>query len=120
MKQFFQSLPDELGEAARIDGCKEFTLFARIYLPLTKPALATLGILTFQGGWNNFMWPLIVLNDEMLMPLQVGLARFTHNYGADFGPLMAGAVVTALPMLIIFVFAQKYFVKGIAFAGSKN
>jgi len=120
MKQFFQSLPAEMGEAARIDGCPEFRLFWQIYLPLTKPALATLGIMTFQGGWNNFMWPLIVLNDELRMPLQVGLARFAFNNGSDIGPLMAGAVITALPMLVIFMFAQKYFVKGIAFSGNSN
>lgn len=121
MRQFFVGQPDELADAARIDGSGESGIFFRIYLPLTKPALATLGIMTFQGGWNNFLWPLIVLNDEERMTIQVGLSKFIYNYGdKDYGPLLAGTVIATLPMIIIFLFAQKYFVQGISFTGSKN
>jgi multiple sugar transport system permease protein len=120
MKQFFESLPNELGDSARIDGCGEFSIFLRVYFPLTKAALATLGILTFQAGWNGLLWPLIVLNSPEKMTVQVGISTFVHNYSMDFGPLMAGTIVNILPMIILFVYAQKYFVQGIAFTGSKN
>ncbi|MDI3310429.1 MAG: carbohydrate ABC transporter permease [Thermoanaerobacterium sp.] len=120
MKQFFLTLPEELADAARIDGCSEFRIFWNIYLPLTKPALATLGVMTFQAGWNSFMWPLIVLNSQDMMTVQVGLASFTYNHSANYGPLMAGTVIATLPMLLIFIYAQKYFVQGIAFTGTKN
>lgn len=120
MKQFFETLPNELAEAARIDGCGEFKIFYRIYLPLIKPAAVTLGIMTFQSGWNNFMWPMIVLNKEEMMTLQVGLSTFTYQYNAQYGPLMAGTLISVLPTLIIFILAQKYFVEGIAFSGSKQ
>jgi len=120
MRQFFNSLPDDLADAARIDGCSEFRIFWNIYLPLTKPALATLGVMTFQAGWNSFMWPLIVLNSDKMMTVQVGLASFTYSHNTNYGPLMAGTVIVTLPMLIIFMYAQKYFVQGIAFTGGKN
>ena len=120
MKQFFQTLPGDLADAARIDGCSEFKIFWKIYMPLTKPAFATLGVMTFQAGWNSFMWPLLVLNSEKMMTVQVGLASFTFNHNTNYGPLMAGTVIVTIPMLIIFMYAQKYFVKGIAFTGSKN
>jgi multiple sugar transport system permease protein len=120
MRQFFNSLPDDLADAARIDGCSEFRIFWNIYLPLTKPALATLGVMTFQAGWNSFMWPLIVLNSDKMMTVQVGLASFTYSHNTNYGPLMAGTVIVTLPMLIIFMYAQKYFVQGIAFTGAKN
>lgn len=90
MKQFFETLPDELSEAARIDGCSEFKIFWKIYMPLAKTALATLGIMTFQAGWNQFMWPLIVLNSQKMMTVQVGLASFQYNESANYGALMAG------------------------------
>ena len=119
MKQFFEVLPDELGEAAKIDGCSEFQIFSRIYLPLAKTSLATLGIMTFQAGWNSFMWPLIVLNTKEMMTVQVGLAAFQYSYSTDYGPLMAGTVVTTLPIIILFIFAQKYYVQGVADSGIK-
>lgn len=120
MKQFFETLPDELAEAARVDGCNEFKIFYKIYLPLIKPAAITLGIMTFQSGWNSFMWPMIVLNKEKMMTLQVGLSTFTYQYNTQYGPLMAGTIISVLPTLIIFLFAQKYYVEGIAFSGSKS
>lgn len=119
MKQFFESLPDELGEAARIDGAGEFRIFALIYFPLTKAGLAVLGLLSFQAGWNNFLWPLIVLNDPKMMTVQVGLAGFVNNYTTNYGPLMAGTIVTMLPVLVVFILAQRWIIEGIAHAGTK-
>lgn len=119
MKQFFEGLPDEIGEAARVDGAGEFQIFWRIYLPLAKSGLAVLGLLTFQSGWNNFLWPLIVLNDPEMMTVQVGLAGFVNNYSTNYGPLMAGTVVTMLPVLLIFLFSQRWIVEGIANTGGK-
>ncbi len=119
MKQFFETLPDELGEAARIDGASEFRIFAQVYFPLAKAGLAVLGILSFQAGWNNFLWPLIVLNDPRMMTVQVGLSSFVNNYETAFGPLMAGTVVASLPVLIVFLLAQRYIIEGVAHVGSK-
>lgn len=119
MKQFFESIPDELGEAARVDGAGEFQIFWTIYMPLAKSGLAVLGLLTFQSGWNNFLWPLIVLNDPEMMTVQVGLAGFTNNYSTDYGPLMAGTVVTMLPVLLLFLFSQRWIIQGIAHTGGK-
>ncbi|NEE01991.1 carbohydrate ABC transporter permease [Phytoactinopolyspora halotolerans] len=119
MKQFFETLPDELGEAARIDGASEFRIFAQIYFPLAKAGLAVLAILTFQAGWNNFLWPLIVLNNQEMMTVQVGLASFVNNYETNFGPLMAGTVLASLPVLAVFIVAQRYIIEGVAHVGSR-
>jgi multiple sugar transport system permease protein len=119
MKQFFETLPDDLAEAARVDGCSEFRIFWQIYLPLIKPAAITLGIMTFQSGWNSFMWPMIVLNSKEMMTIQVGLSVFQYQYNTSYGPLMAGTVIATLPTILIFVFAQKYYVRGIALTGDK-
>lgn len=119
MKQFFESLPDELGEAARIDGAGEFRIFTSIYFPLTRAGLAVLGLLSFQAGWNNFLWPLIVLNDPKMMTVQVGLAGFVNNYTTNYGPLMAGTVITMVPVLVVFILAQRWIIEGIAHAGNK-
>ncbi len=120
MKQFFESLPNELGDSARIDGCGEFSIFQRVYLPLTKAALATLGVMTFQAYWNGLLWPLIVLNSQEKMTVQVGVSTFVRHHTTDFGPLMAGTIINILPMIFLFIYAQKYFVQGISFTGSKN
>ncbi len=120
MKQFFETLPNELAEAARIDGCSEFRIFWNVYLPLIVPAALTLGILTFQGGWNNFMWPLIVLNDPNKYTIQIGLSLFRNNYSTNYGAMMAGTVIATLPVLLFFLFAQRYFIEGIALSGSKS
>lgn len=120
MRQFFLTLPDDLMEAARIDGCPEFRIYWNIYLPLTQPALATLGIFTFQAGWNAFLWPMIVLNDRAKATIQMGLQAFSYNHKTDFGPMMAGAFVAVLPILFLFLFLQKYFIRGIAFSGMKG
>ena len=119
MRQFFLTLPSELGEAARIDGCSEFHIFWHIYLPLCKPALATLAIFTFQAGWNGFLLPLIVLNDPEMKTVQMGLQAFTYNRSTDYGPMMAASVVATLPIVALFIYAQRYFSQGISFTGSK-
>ncbi len=120
MKQFFESLPDDLAEAARVDGCSEFRIFWNIYLPLILPAAITLGIMTFQSGWNSFMWPMIVLNSKDMMTVQVGLAAIQNQYNTQYGPQMAGTVISVIPTLLLFIFAQKYYIQGIAFSGGKE
>ncbi len=120
MRQFFGTLPDDLGEAARIDGCGEFRIFLNVYFPLITPAAVTLGILTFQSGWNSFMWPLIVLNDASKHTIQIGLSLFKNNYVTNYGAMMAGTVFSTIPILLLFSFAQRYFIEGIAFSGSKS
>jgi multiple sugar transport system permease protein len=118
MRQFFLYLPTDIADAARLDGAGEFRIFWQMYLPLCKPALATLAVFTFQAGWNSFLWPLIVLNDPSLSTVQQGLAAFSYNHNTDFGPLMAGSIIAMLPMLLLFVYAQKHFAnQGLAFTG---
>jgi multiple sugar transport system permease protein len=118
MRQFFLALPKELGEAARVDGCPEFRIFWKIYLPLCRPALATLAVFTFVAGWNGFLWPLIVLNDPDMSTIQMSLAAFSFNRQTDYGPLMAGSIVAMAPTLLLFAFAQRYLTRGLAFTGS--
>lgn len=124
MKQFFESLPKELEESARIDGASPAVTFRRIVLPLARPALGAVTILTFQGAWNEFFWPLVVLTSPQdKFVLMVGLSTFRRAYGAvgfDWGPLLAGAVVAALPVVILFIVFQRYFVEGISFTGLKG
>lgn len=123
MKQFFESLPKELEESARIDGASVFVTFRRIVLPLAKPALGALTILTFQGVWNEFFWPLVVLTspqDKYTLPVGLLMFRRTYAVAFDWGPLLAGAVVSALPVVVLFVVFQRYFVEGISFSGLKG
>lgn len=120
MRQFFLTLPSDMMEMARIEGAGEFRIFWRIYLPLTMPALATLGIFTFQAGWNSFLWPMIILNDPAKATIQMGLQAFSYNYQTDYGPMMAGALVAILPILVMFLLLQRYFIQGIAFSGIKG
>ena len=119
MRQFFRTLPDDLVDAARVDGASELRIFWSIYLPLAGPALATLGIFTFQAGWNVFLWALIVFNDPNMATVQMGLQSFSFNHQTDYGPLMAASIVVSLPVLIVFVFAQRYFTQSISFTGTK-
>ena len=120
MRQFFQSLPDDLIDAGRVDGASELGIFARIMLPLTRPALATLGILTFLGSWNNFLWPLVVAQTEDKYTLPVALALYATGQNAQrYGLLMAGAVVVVVPVLVVFVIFQRHVTKGIAMTGIK-
>ncbi|MEV4534108.1 carbohydrate ABC transporter permease [Asanoa sp. NPDC049518] len=120
MRQFLQSIPDDLIEAARVDGAGEFRIFARVVLPLCRPALATLGILTFLASWNNFLWPLVVASTEDKYTLPVALALYSIGQNrTDFGLLLAGAVVVVVPVLIVFLLLQRHFMRGIATTGLK-
>jgi multiple sugar transport system permease protein len=117
LRQFFLTIPNELEDAARIDGASSFAIYWRIVLPLSGPALATLGVFTFTAQWNNFLWPLIVINDEQMRTLTVGLRALVGEFTVQYPLLMAGSVISILPMLIIFVVAQRFFVRGIALTG---
>lgn len=120
MRQFFQGIPKELEEAARIDGAGTWTTFSRVVMPLAKGALATLGVITFMASWNDFLWPLLVMNERTLQTLPVGLATIQGQYTFDYGKLMAGAAVTAVPVLILYLFLQRYIVQSVAMAGLKG
>jgi multiple sugar transport system permease protein len=123
IRQFFMTLPMELDEAARIDGATGFTIWSRIVIPLSKPVLATVAIFTFLGHWNDFMGPLIYLNDESLYPLSIGLNIMYNTYTGYgnaiplIGPVMAASVLMTLPVILIFFVGQKYFVRGISTTG---
>jgi multiple sugar transport system permease protein len=120
MRQFISGLPDELIEAARIDGAGEWRIFSRVILPLCGPALATLGILTFLSSWNNFLWPLVVAQSEDKYTLPVALALYSVGQNATrYGLLLAGSVVIIAPVIALFVALQRYFVQGIATTGIK-
>ena len=120
MRQFFLSIPKEYEEAALVDGASHLRIFVSIILPLSKPALATLAILTFVSSWNDFFNPLIYLSDVNKFTLPVGLAFFQGESGAQYGPLMAGAAVAIIPTIILFIVTQKHFTRGIAMSGIKS
>ncbi|SMD19080.1 carbohydrate ABC transporter permease [Kibdelosporangium aridum] len=118
MRQFISELPDELIDAARVDGAGELRIFARIVVPLCGPALATLGIITFLGSWNNFLWPLVVAQTEDMYTMPVALALYSVGQNSiDYGLLLAGAVVVVVPVLLLFTFLQRHFTQGIATTG---
>lgn len=120
MRQFAYSIPNELLEAARIDGAGEFRVFFRIFMPLVRPALATTAILTFLFSWNVFLWPLIVAQSQSTFTLPVGLAIASQASNTTaYGILLAGAVVVMLPVVILFLFLQRYFIQGMATVGMK-
>lgn len=119
MRQFFLSLPRELEEAARIDGCGHGGVFAKIMLPLVKPGLVSLGILTLRFAWNNLMWPLIVNTSTTKMTLTAGLSYLQGQYLSDYPAIMAGALLAVIPLIILFAIFQKQFIEGIAFTGIK-
>jgi multiple sugar transport system permease protein len=118
-RQFYLSLPRELEEAARIDGMGEFRIFAQVLTPLVKPAIATVALLTFEQSWNNFLWPLLVTTRTDLRVIQVGLTSFQQSDNTEWGYLMAGSTLATLPMIVLFLLTQKYFVQGFATAGIK-
>ncbi len=120
IRQFFRTLPEELSDAARIDGCGEFQIYYKIILPLAKPALATVGIFTFMATWNDFMGPLIYLNSPNNRTLALGLASFRGLYSTDWNLLMAASTAVVIPVVILFFVAQKYFVQGIVLTGMKG
>jgi len=117
--QFFRGIPDDLIEAARIDGAGELTILRKIVLPLSKPLIAVLVIFTFMWRWNEFAWPLIVLNDSDSYTLPIGLRFLDGQYSTDYSLLMAGSLLAVLPMLAIFIFFQRYFVEGLVRSGLK-
>ncbi len=120
LRQFFCTLPNELSEAARVDGCSELGIFMKIVLPLCKPALATIAIFSFMGSWNDFFGPLIYLTEPKKYTIALGLRAFQGYSGVQWNLLMAASVVTAIPTLILFFCFQNYFVKGITLTGIKG
>ena len=120
MKQFYEGVPTELCEAARIDGLSEYGIYARIMLPLSLPAVSTLVIFTFVNTWNDFLGPLIYLTKTELKTIQIGLRMFITQYSAEYGLIMAASVVALIPVLIVFLSLQKYFVQGVASTGIKG
>ena len=121
MRQFIQTLPSELIDAGRIDGCSELGVFWRIILPLSKPGLAVLGIFVFMGQWSAFLWPLVVTNSTEMRTLMVGFATLAHReLRVNYGALMAAATYIALPMLVVFFAFQRYFLRGITIGGLKG
>ncbi|MDO4295598.1 MAG: carbohydrate ABC transporter permease [bacterium] len=120
MKQFYEGIPTELCEAARIDGMSEYQIWARVMLPLSKPSLSTLTIFTFVNTWNDFLGPLIYLTTESKKTLQLGLRMFISQYGSEYGLIMAASVLSLIPVLIVFLSLQKYFVEGVAASGVKG
>lgn len=119
LRQFFIMVPDELEEAAKIDGCTPWTTFWRIMLPLATPALSTLAIFTFLHSWDNYFDPLIYISDNKLFTLPVGLKLFTDTAGTDWHLLMAASVMATVPLLLVFFLAQKRFIEGVALTGLK-
>ena len=120
MRSFFITLPDSLEEAARIDGLSEFNTFLKIMLPLSKPTLLSLGIFTLMNSWNDLLYPLILTSSSKMRTLPAGLALFTGQNISFYGPVMAGTVISMLPLLVVYIFAQKYFVQGTAMSGMKE
>ncbi|MBU3214763.1 carbohydrate ABC transporter permease [Clostridium estertheticum] len=120
LRQFYMTIPDELCEAARIDGLSEYGIFFRIMLPLSKPALASLTILTFVNTWNDYMGPFIYLSSTENKTIQLGLKMFVSLYDAQYSLIMAASVVSILPIAIVFLTLQKYFIQGIATSGMKG
>ena len=120
MRQFYLGIPNDLSEAARIDGLSEYGIWARIILPLAKPAIATLLIFTFVNTWNDYMGPMIYLTTDTRKTIQVGLQRFIQSYSADYNLIMAASLCTLIPVSVVFLFLQRYFIEGIATSGMKG
>lgn len=120
MKQFYEGIPDDLCDAARIDGLNEYGIYARIMLPLSKPALSTLTIFTFVNTWNDYLGPLIYLKSQEKKTIQLGLKMFIGQYSSDYGLIMAGSVLSLIPVLVVFMILQRYFVEGVASTGLKG
>jgi multiple sugar transport system permease protein len=118
-RQFMSTIPDELLEAARLDGASEFRVFMQLVLPISKPIMAVQGILTFIAGWNSFLWPLIIANDESLYTLSVGLSLLKGQYGGNFALQMAGSTFMVVPIVIIFIIFQKHIIEGYTISGMK-
>ncbi|MDQ6421011.1 carbohydrate ABC transporter permease [Paenibacillus sp. LHD-117] len=120
LRQHMMTIPNAIMEAAFMDGAGYWRVFVRVVLPLSKPALATLGIFAFMASWNNFLWPLIIINTNELMTLPLGLSMLTGRWSTVWNVLMAGNVVSFVPIFIVFLFAQSYFIRGITMSGVKG
>ena len=120
LRQAFLNIPTELEDAARIDGCGSWRILRHVIIPLSKPALITLGLFTFMGAWNMFEWPLVVLSNQDYYPLTVGLSFFQSETGADWPRIFAASVMGAAPLIVLFLIAQRYLVEGISFSGIKT
>lgn len=120
MRQYYLTIPDELCEAARVDGLSEYGIWARIILPLSKPALASLALLTFVNTWNDYMGPFIYLTSNDHWTIQLGLQSFVGQFDSDYAMMMTGSVLSVLPILVIFLVGQRYFIRGIATSGMKG
>lgn len=120
MRQYYLTIPDELIEAARIDGMSEYSIWARIVVPLSKPALASLGLVTFVNTWNDFMGPFIYLTSNDLWTVQIGLRSFVGQYDAEYAMIMTGSVISVVPILVVFLLGQRFFIQGIATSGMKG
>lgn len=120
MRQYFLTIPQELLDSAKIDGCSHVGVFWRIMMPLAKPALASLALLSFMGSWNSLLGPVIYLYDEQLFTLPIGLTRFQGMYVTYWAYTMAGATLSVLPILLVFLFTQQYFVRGVVLSGLKG
>jgi multiple sugar transport system permease protein len=119
MKQFIQTLPSSLIDAARLDATSEFGIYWKVILPLAKPGLAVLGIFSFTGTWNSFLWPLLVAPNTDMFTIQVGLA-FLRSSPLDWGMLMAGTSAAAVPMIVVFLLFQRYFMRGLTIGALKG
>ncbi|MFZ4508011.1 MAG: carbohydrate ABC transporter permease [Fimbriimonas sp.] len=120
LKQFFQTLPEEMSEAARVDGASDWTVFTRLVLPLSRPALATCSLFVFLGAWNDFFGPLLYINNPARYTLAYGLQQFLSAYGGKWAQLMAASTLFTVPIIILFFFAQKTFIQGISTTGGKS
>ena len=121
VKSFMHSIPNSLMESARIDGCNEFSIFNRIILPLTGPALSAMGILLFLAAWDDYLWPFLTINSDSKFTITIGLAKFAFTmFMSQYGPVLAGSVVAVLPMLIVYFVLQKYIIEGISLTGVKG
>ena len=120
LRQFFLNIPSDLEDAARIDGCSTFGIYARIILPLARPALTTLGLFLFIGAWSDFLWPLVVLTDWDLYPLTVGIASFRQESWIFWNSVFAGSVIASLPLILLTIIAQRYIIGGITLSGMKG
>jgi multiple sugar transport system permease protein len=120
IRQFVMAIPDSLIEAARMDGASEFRIYRTVIIPLCKPILFTLALFTFMGSWNDFMWPLIIMTDQSNYTIQVGLANLMGEHVLDLELMMAGSVVTIIPVLALFLLFQRHYVRGIMVGGVKE
>ncbi|QYR22218.1 carbohydrate ABC transporter permease [Paenibacillus sp. sptzw28] len=120
LRQFFLTIPSSLEDAAKIDGCTPFGVYWRVFIPLSKPAMATLGVFVFMGTWNEFLAPLVYINSQNKMTLPLGLASMQGMYSTDWPVLMAGTVMSIIPLIAIFFLAQDFFIKGVTLSGLKG